>query len=147
MVQRKDPNDVFLNCPFDDKYRPIFEAVIFAIYDCGFVARCALEIDDSAEVRIDKIFRLIGACKFGIHDISRIELDRKSGFPRFNMSFELGIFLGAKRFGGRRQKEKSCLILDKEPYRFQSFISDIGGQDIKAHDGEPKTASAMSEIG
>ncbi len=49
------------------------------------------------------------------------------------MPLELGLFLGAKRFGGNKQKNKICLTLDKEPYRYQSFISDIAGQDIQTH--------------
>jgi hypothetical protein len=32
---------VFLNCPFDDGYRAIDEAIIFAVIHCGFVLRCA----------------------------------------------------------------------------------------------------------
>ncbi len=49
------------------------------------------------------------------------------------MPLELGVFLGAKRFGNARQKTKSCLILDRDPYRYQVFCSDIAGQDIRAH--------------
>lgn len=33
-----------------------------------------------------------------------------------------------------------CMILDKEQYRYQKFISDIAGQDIFAHDNDPKKA-------
>lgn len=51
------------------------------------------------------------------------------------MPLELGLFLGAKKFGTGKQKEKICIILDKKPYRYKEFISDIGGQDIKAHKG------------
>jgi len=47
--------NVFINCPFDDAYRPIFEALVFAVHDCGYIARCSLEVDDASEVRIDKI--------------------------------------------------------------------------------------------
>ena len=49
------------------------------------------------------------------------------------MPLELGIFLGAKQFGGRRHANKSCLILDRDQYRYQIFCSDIAGQDIRAH--------------
>ncbi|MGZ8711015.1 MAG: hypothetical protein ACXW28_12405 [Thermoanaerobaculia bacterium] len=56
------------------------------------------------------------------------------------MPLELGLFLGAKRYGRAEQKHKSCLILDVERYRFQKFISDIAGQDIAAHAGEPSRA-------
>jgi hypothetical protein len=55
------------------------------------------------------------------------------------MPLELGIFLGAKRFGGR-SSQKRCLIMDRAPYRYQRFISDIGGQDIRAHDRSPARA-------
>ena len=48
------------------------------------------------------------------------------------MPLELGIFLGAKRFGRAEQKGKVCLILDTERYRYQQFMSDIAGQDISA---------------
>ena len=131
-MQKAD--NVFVNCPFDAAYKDsLFRAIIFTVFDCGFVPRCALEVDDSAEVRIDKIYRIIQESKFGIHDISRTEVNEE-GLPRFNMPFELGLFLGAKRFSSSGlQKDKKCLILDKEKYRYQKFLSDISGQDIKSH--------------
>ena len=57
--QRYDVS-VFLNCPFDDGYRPLLHAAIFAIQDCGFLARTALEDVGSGETRLDKIARIIG---------------------------------------------------------------------------------------
>lgn len=54
------------------------------------------------------------------------------------MPLELGIFLGAKRFGSGDQEEKRCLILDVERYRFQSFISDLAGMDVVDHGGDPQ---------
>jgi hypothetical protein len=49
------------------------------------------------------------------------------------MPLELGVFLGAKRFRSPKQRQKLCLILDRQPYRYQVFCSDISGQDIRAH--------------
>jgi hypothetical protein len=83
----------FINCPFDSEYKPLFEAIAFAVLACGIRPRCALEIDDSSEVRIDKIFKIIAECKYGIHDISRTEVTSASGLPRFNMPLELGNFV------------------------------------------------------
>ena len=80
---------VFINCPLDDDYRPILEAIVFGIHDCGFTARSALEVIDAGEVRIDKIRRIIRESKFGIHDISRTQPDRATQLPRFNMPLEL----------------------------------------------------------
>lgn len=131
---------VFINCPFDSGFQPVFDAIVFAVHDCGFVARCALEADDGSQVRIDKIFRIIDQCRLGIHDISRTESDPTYGLPRFNMPLELGMFLGAKRYGSKRQKNKLCLILDREQFRYQKYCSDIAGQDIRAHADNPQAA-------
>lgn len=137
-MPRPTPNNaVFLNVPFDAAYRPLFEALVFCVIDCGCEPRCALEASDGGHVRVEKITRIISDCRFGVHDISRTELDAKSGLPRFNMPFELGLFLGAKRFGDKNQRHKSTLILDRKRYRFQKFLSDISGQDIKAHANKP----------
>jgi|GraSoiStandDraft_5_1057265.scaffolds.fasta_scaffold138220_2 hypothetical protein len=131
---------VFVNCPLDDEYRPLLEAVVFAIKDCGYITRLALEASDSSQVRIDKIASIIRECRLGFHDISRTAPDSATKLPRFNMPLELGLFLGAKRFGNADQKLKSCLIADVERYRYQKFISDIAGQDIEAHDGDADVA-------
>ncbi len=132
---------VFLNCPFDEEFRPLYEAIIFGTLACGFVIRCAREREDSGEPRIAKINDIIRDSKFGIHDISRVELDPVNRLPRFNMPLELGLFLGAKAFSSDvKQRDKRCLILDIESYRYQKFISDIAGQDIRAHHGDPLRA-------
>ena len=52
------------------------------------------------------------------------------------MPFELELVLGAKRFGGRSLGRKKTLIFDRDPYRYQSYISDIAGQDIHEHKGD-----------
>lgn len=113
---------------------------MFALHDCGFVARCALESDDGSVVRLDKIYTILRECRYGIHDLSRTTLDTTNRLPRFNMPLELGVFLGAKRFGDDRQRQKVCLILDSEPYRYQKFCSDIAGQDIRSHNNDGPTA-------
>jgi len=130
--------NVFINCPFDPAYKPLFDAIVFAVCDCGFVARCALEEDDGSQIRVQKIYDIISKCRLGIHDLSRVGLDRGSRLPRFNLPLELGAFLGAKYFGGSEQRTKTCLILDTEKYRYQRFISDIAGQDIRAHGNDPR---------
>ncbi|MEO6013818.1 MAG: hypothetical protein ABIQ30_09580 [Devosia sp.] len=135
------PRDVFINCPFDDDFAPIFRSLVFAVTRCGFRARCAREMDDGSETRIDKLYRIVDESRYGIHDLSRTELDPAHKLPRFNMPLELGIFLGAKRFGSGLQKLKRCLILDTEPFRYQKFISDIAGMDITPHAGKARDAA------
>jgi hypothetical protein len=102
-----------------------------------------LQIYDSGQVRIEQIFQLIEGCRFGIHDISRTELDPGSNLPRFNTPLELGIFLGALRFGSGVHRRKTSLIVDRERYRYQRFISDISGQDTAAHNNDPRRLIAI----
>ncbi|CAN7633997.1 hypothetical protein [Mesorhizobium sp. LjRoot246] len=131
--------DVFINCPFDVAFAPSFHALVFGVLACGFRARCAREMDDGAETRIDKLYRIVEESRYGVHDLSRTELDPINNLPRFNMPLELGLFLGAKRYGDDEQKKKRCLILDVAQYRYQQFISDLAGMDITAHQGVPRT--------
>jgi hypothetical protein len=130
------PDDVFINCPFDSAYAPMFDALVFAVFGCGFRARSARELDDSSQTRIDKLYGIIEECRDGIHDLSRTELDPVHSLPRFNMPLELGLDLGAKRFGDDARKLKKCLILDIDPFRYQRFISDLAGMDIRPHGGD-----------
>jgi hypothetical protein len=132
--------NVFINCPFDVEFEPLFHAIVFAVIQCGYTVRCALEADDTGAPRIERIYRLIEECRFGVHDISRIEHDTVNNLPRFNMPFELGLFLGARRFGARPHRDKHCLVLEAERYRYQKYLSDIAGQDIRQHDSEPAKA-------
>ena len=146
MARATSTDDVFINCPFDTEYAPIFRALIFAIMACGFRPRSARELDDGGQTRIDKIYSLIEVCRFGIHDLSRTELDDINQLPRFNMPLELGLFLGAKRYGNNEQKAKRVLILDVEQHRYQRFISDLAGMDIHGHAGDSMRASRDARL-
>ena len=129
---------VFINCPFDAEYQPNLEAIVFAIYRCGFYPLSALNEDNALDNRLTKILNLIERCRYGIHDISRTELNTH-GLPRFNMPFELGIFYGAKRFGDKQQKNKNALVFERTKFSYQNFISDLSGVDIKAHNNNTET--------
>jgi hypothetical protein len=130
---------VFINCPFDDAYQPILRAMAFTIIASGFRPRCALDSTDSAEIRVSKIAELIRDCDWAIHDLSRVE-PNEDGIPRFNMPMELGLHLGARLFGGPRQRRKQALILDAQAHRYDAALSDISGQDIEAHGNSPDRA-------
>jgi hypothetical protein len=133
-----DNRNVFINCPFDDAYLGMFRASIFTVLRSGFKARCALELDDGGDNRFERICRIISECRLAVHDISRTESSGDPPLPRFNMPFELGLFLGAKKLGSIAHRGKRCIIFDVERYRYQRYISDIAGQDIHAHGGDPQ---------
>lgn len=129
--------NIFINCPFDPSYKPLLDALVFTICDAGFTARSALELTDSSVNRLDKIQAIIEDCRLSVHDISSTGLN-EHGLPRFNMPFELGLVLGAKRFGTPKHARKACLILERDQYRYKEFLSDVGGHDIEFHKDSPE---------
>jgi len=133
---------VFLNAPFDPKYKPIFDAVVFAIIACGYEPRCSLESSDSGTPRIGRLRQLINECDLSIHDLSRTQSDENTGLPRFNMPFEFGLFIGARDFGGPNHRGKTCLVLAEHQFVYQRYISDVAGNDISMHGSDPHKAIA-----
>jgi len=128
--------NVFVNCPFDDDYKPCFGALIFTILTSGHSVQCALADSNSGDVRFEKLCRLTEASDRSVHDLSRVELN-PSGLPRFNMPFEFGLFLGAHRFGGKRHKSKTALAMVAAPYKLPIYMSDVAANDPAAHHDDP----------
>lgn len=131
--------NVFINCPFDNQYADLIRSLLFTVVHIGFNPRIASERIDSAENRLTKICELIKNSKYSIHDISRLQAKEKKEFYRLNMPFELGIDYGCRIFSANHLKDKKCLILEAEKYRYKQAFSDISGFDIKNHFEEPQT--------
>ena len=140
MVDPTFENCVFINCPFDEGYAPILQAVLFCVIYLKFNPRIASERIDSGEVRIEKIRGLIKSSKYSIHDLSRCEASAKGEHFRLNMPFELGVDYGCRHFYGKGRENKRILILEEERYRYQSAISDLAGCDIQVHSGDYQKA-------
>jgi hypothetical protein len=124
---------VFINCPFDDAYRPLLRAACFALLACGYRPRCALDDSDSGRLRFPAILDMIAGCDLSIHDISRVEIDPVSNLPRFNMALELGADLALRLRGPKFHRSRRTLVLDAEPHRYDQTLSDISGMDIAIH--------------
>lgn len=129
---------VFINCPFDPDYVPLLRAMLFTVVRCSLLPRIAIERADSGEVRYRKIVELEKACRYSIHDLSRMDRGGKRKLARYNMPFELGLDLGLRESGVIPWCDKTCLVLEKESYRYQKALSDMAGHDIKAHGDEPE---------
>ncbi len=65
--------NVFINCPFDDKYFDLLQTLVFTIIYYGFYPRISLENSDSGQPRLEKIVDLIRESKYSIHDLSRLQ--------------------------------------------------------------------------
>ena len=127
------PAKVFLNIPYDTKFEKLFLAFIAGTSAFGLVPRATLEIRKSSN-RLDKIFKLIQACQYSIHDLSRVELNsEKPRTPRFNMPFELGLSVAWSRISENRQHQ--WFVCESDGYRLQKSLSDLNGIDPKVHGG------------
>jgi hypothetical protein len=123
---------VFLNIPYDSGFENLFLAYIAAISAFGFTPRATLEIEFKQR-RLDRILKLIIACDYSIHDLSRVELDTHAPrTPRFNMPFELGLAVALER---QLLPGHAWLVCESKKYRINKSLSDLDGTDIYVHDG------------
>ena len=56
---------VFINCPFDDDYAPLLQAISFCVVYLGFFPRLAPENADNAAARLDRSAELVRQSKYG----------------------------------------------------------------------------------
>lgn len=130
---------VFINCPFDAEFAPLFEAIVFAVAACRFKPRCALESATVAEPRIERIMRAIFSSKYSIHDLSRCKGEGDERLARFNMPLELGIAMARRYLTRDGQDEHDWLLLVPEGHVYLKFVSDLAGFDPLKYDGTVKT--------
>jgi len=77
---------VFINAPFDRAYESLFVTAVGLLTFLDYEAHCVLEVRETGEGRLQRIYELMRTCRISLHDMSRI------GAPvRFNMPFELGL--------------------------------------------------------
>lgn len=127
---------VFINCPFDEEFAPILQAIAFCITYLGYCPRLAPENPNNARSRLDRIYDIICSSRFSIHDLSRCQAVSPGDYGRFNMPFELGLDHGCARFGDGDKARKSILILERKRFDSQKCLSDISGWDIHSHDDD-----------
>lgn len=127
---------VFVNCPFDDEFAYLLQAIAFCICDLGFIPRLAPENPDNSAARLARIKVIISTSKYAIHDLSRGKSAKANEFGRFNMPFELGLDHACREFGSRQAKDKKLLILENERYDTQKCLSDVSGWDVRAHEND-----------
>jgi len=121
---------VFLNVPFDLKYRPLFFSLIAGLTALGCEPHCVLEVPSAGRNRLDRICELIEACSASIHDLSRITLSGALRVPCFNMPFELGL-----AYATARRQPHSFFVFEQESHRLQASLSDLNGLDPYIHHG------------
>lgn len=123
---------VFLNIPYDPAFCELYLAYIAGISSFSLVPRATLEIP-GGERRLDRILSLIRSCRFSLHDLSRVELDRHSPItPRFNMPFELGLAVAWQKLGSTKH---TWSVFETKSRRVEKSLSDLSGTDVYIHNG------------
>lgn len=137
-----DKDSVFLNIPYDPAFERLFLAYISGVSAFGFTPRATLEIP-FGERRLDRILSLILSSRYSVHDLSRVQLDRKRPrTPRFNMPFELGLTVALARADHPRH---SWVVCEAVPHRIKKSLSDLDGTDAYIHGGT--VAGVFRELG
>jgi hypothetical protein len=119
-------DSAFLNIPYDPDYEDHFLAYIAGVAAYGLDPRATLELT-SGERRLDRICKLISACRYSFHDLSFVELDRTPPpTPRFNMPFELGLVIG---WQNAASSGHDWFVFESSRHRIQKSLSDLNGTD------------------
>lgn len=142
-LPRTGSNTVFLNIPYDARFRRLYLAYVTGLIHLDLIPRATLEIPGGRN-RLDKIIDLIRSCRYSIHDLSRVQLDRNRPFstPRFNMPFELGLAVASARLGAPRH---DWFVFETINRRLSKSLSDLNGTDPNIHDGSIE--GVMRELG
>jgi hypothetical protein len=126
-------HSVFINCPYDAPFQPLFDAIVFAAICCGFLPRVAIESGDSSVLRMSRIADALAASRYSIHDLSRSKGEGPENLARFNMPIELGIAMGLELAGSDHQ-----WVAIVPGHSYDRFASDLGGFDLNRHDETPE---------
>lgn len=130
-----DPKAVFINVPFDAAYEPLFITLVGILTFLEYKVHSVLEVRESGDGRLYRIYELMRVCRISLHDMSRI------GAPvRFNMPFELGLACSLKLADPSMYE---IVVLDSQPYRMDRRLSDYKGRDLYIHRG---TVSGMITV-
>lgn len=128
----RSENSVFLNIPYDEKFRRLYLAYIAGLIHLGLNPRATLEIPGGRN-RLEKILDLIRSCRYSIHDLSRVQLDRTPPrTPRFNMPFELGLAVASAQID---TAPHDWFVFETMHRRASKSLSDLAGTDANIHGG------------
>jgi hypothetical protein len=115
-----------LDIPYDDRFRRQDLAYIVGLSQLGLEPLATLGIP-GGERRLDRILALIQSCRYSIHDLSRMEMDRKPPpTPRFNMPCELGMTIAWQKLNPSRH---TWFVFESRHRRLQKSLSDLDGTD------------------
>jgi hypothetical protein len=134
---------VFINCPYDKQFGPLFHAIVLTVAACGFTPRCARETEFDSSNRAGRIADLLCECKYSIHDLSRHRGEGDDNLARLNMAFELGIAFGTQQLRAKLSElshpdlsklTHQWLVMGPPESEIEKALSDLKGFQHVYHD-------------
>jgi hypothetical protein len=141
-VQKVTQNAVFLNIPYGPKFRSLYIAYVAGLIQLGLIPRLTLR-QPGKKRRLDKILSEIRSCRYSIHDLSMVVVDRNPPppTPRFNMPFELGLAVALDKLA---PEGHDWFVFEAQDYRLLKSLSDLNGTDPQIHKGTVR--GVMSQL-
>lgn len=129
---------VFINCPFDQEYEPLFDALVFVAVAYNFMPTTSYADDDISATRIDRLRRQLEEAPFSVHDLSRCTGEGEFNVARMNMPFELGMAIMRQHLGesvaGLSSHQWAAFV--PTGHLADQFISDLAGYDLFEYGGK-----------
>lgn len=137
---------VFINCPFDDAYTPVFDALVLVAVAYNFAPVTSAADGDTGIARIERLRDQLRNAPYSLHDLSRCTGEGELNIARMNMPLELGMAMMRQHLGG--------LIEDLGPHTWAAlvpedrladrFISDLAGYDLLEYRGGDDLAGLIA---
>lgn len=149
------PYNVFVNIPYEVKYRPLQATIIAALFTCGLNPRLAGLRSQGQPIRVCKICELMQCSKYCLTDLSRVKLH--------NMPFELGLCIGlgrqatslilidqkfitvdaiatvdSDRDGTRQQVPNNNQAVTTQVKKFAAQLSNLTSVEVIVHENNPE---------
>jgi hypothetical protein len=125
---------VFLNYPYDDAFKPFESALTFGVIAAGLLPLCALDIFTPDAVRLNGLVKAIDSCYYSAHDLSRSQGYGSGNLARMNMPVEMGMALHHAL--SSQLHEHRCAFFVPSPHDFKVFASDLAGLDPKCYNDD-----------
>lgn len=130
--QLVDTPSVFINCPFDAAFQPLFDAIFFTVVASGFLPRSSID-GIQADGRIDRVLRALNASQYSIHDLSRCVGEGPHNLSRFNMPLELGMAMQLRYSQRDREEPHEWFVMTGAQVNYDQFVSDLKAFDVQSH--------------
>lgn len=125
---------VFLNYPYDDEFKPFESALTFGVVAAGLLPLCALDISAPDVVRLSGLAKAIDSCYYSAHDLSRSQGYGPGNLARMNMPVEMGMALHQAL--SAQLHEHRCAFFVPSPHDYHAFASDLAGLDPKCYNDD-----------